>query len=288
MQRSDRGDLGGERPVRRVDVRLEPVPQRHRLRGAAAAGRSAGDSCGGRGAPRARWRRSTSAPADRGSASSASTGPTATICSAVDEHRAGVERDARRRSWAARCRHGSEWSSGHAAGRSTICQPTRGLVHGGVTRSPMPGSLPPMDGQPRGSTTTHVGMIGLGIIGSAVAEQLLASGHTPVVHDLRPEPLARAQELGATVATSAQRGGGALRHGAGLCTERRAVSRGRRRARRHPRRGPAREHDRDPVDHPSRHDHPAGRGRRGARRRVGRRPDGGAGGSERRATARCG
>ncbi len=68
----------------------------------------------------------------------------------------------------------------------------------------MPGSLPPMDGQPRGSTTTHVGMIGLGIIGSAVAEQLLASGHTPVVHDLRPEPLARAQELGATVATSAR------------------------------------------------------------------------------------
>ena len=67
-----------------------------------------------------------------------------------------------------------------------------------------------MDGQLRDETDLAgrelggLGMIGLGIIGSAVAEQLLGSGDSLVVHDMRPEPLARAQALGARVAASAR------------------------------------------------------------------------------------
>ena len=52
------GDLGRERPVGGVDVVLEPLPERHRLRRAPQQTRSAGDRCGARGSRRASTRRS--------------------------------------------------------------------------------------------------------------------------------------------------------------------------------------------------------------------------------------
>jgi 3-hydroxyisobutyrate dehydrogenase len=50
---------------------------------------------------------------------------------------------------------------------------------------------------------TTVGLIGLGILGRPVAEELLAAGVDLVVHDVRPEVLEGLAALGATIVSSA-------------------------------------------------------------------------------------
>lgn len=52
-------------------------------------------------------------------------------------------------------------------------------------------------------TDTTVGLIGLGILGRPVAEELLAAGVDLIVHDVRPEVLDGLETMGASVAASA-------------------------------------------------------------------------------------
>lgn len=49
----------------------------------------------------------------------------------------------------------------------------------------------------------NVGIIGLGDMGEGMAMNLVAKGFATVVHDLRPDPVARLVELGATAASTA-------------------------------------------------------------------------------------
>ena len=49
----------------------------------------------------------------------------------------------------------------------------------------------------------NVGLIGLGELGTAIANNMIQAGHELVVFDLRKEAVAKCVELGATAAPSA-------------------------------------------------------------------------------------
>lgn len=58
-----------------------------------------------------------------------------------------------------------------------------------------------MSGTQQGADVRRVGMIGVGRMGRAIAERLLARGHALCLHDARPEALVEHPIRGATVAT---------------------------------------------------------------------------------------